>query len=83
MALTGRYTMHRCCCCPSTEAGIAGGGTAVSLTTISVSSNTEGPAYISGVRQNISQVKSKRLCNQRWKLEFVGLAFKAGDSGFV
>ena len=55
----------------------------VVLTTISTSRNTEGPAYISGVRPNISQAKSKRLCNQRWKLEFVRLAFKAGDSGFV
>ena len=38
----------------------------VVLTTISASRNTEGPAYISGVRPNISQVKSKRLHNQRW-----------------
>ena len=36
----------------------------VVLTTISTSRNTEGPAYISGVRPNISQVKSKRLRNQ-------------------
>ena len=75
--------MHRCRCCSSTDAEVAGGVPLIGLTTISASSNTEGPAYISEVRQNISQVKSKRLCNQRWKLEFVGLAFKAGDSGFV
>ena len=38
----------------------------VVLTTISASRNTEGPAHISGVRPNISQVKSKRLRNQGW-----------------